>query len=43
MAKVVSLAQIEGALAGIDVVAIMERAFVGYSRGEVMVPPVVNL
>lgn len=43
MAKVMSLAQIEGALAGIDVVAIMERAFVGYSRGEVMVPPVGEL
>jgi ornithine cyclodeaminase len=40
MAKVYSRAQIEGVLDPQDIIAAMEEAFVAYSRGEAVVPPV---
>lgn len=43
MTKIVGLAEIEKALVRIDAIAIMERAFAAYSRGEVTVPPVGEL
>ena len=43
MTEIVRLPDIERALARIDIVAAMERAFASYSRGEVTVPPVGEL
>ncbi|MGH8242055.1 MAG: ornithine cyclodeaminase family protein [Steroidobacteraceae bacterium] len=43
MTRVFSLPQIEWALGGVDVVAAMERAFVAYSSGRAVVPPVGEL
>jgi len=40
MAKVYTRAQIEQVIRPAEVIAAMERAFVAYSRGEVVVPPV---
>ncbi len=43
MATVYTRAQIERMLKPADVIAAMERAFVAYSRGEAVVPPVGQL
>ncbi len=43
MTRVVTLGEIEAALAGVDVVAGMEEGFVAYSEGRVTVPPVGEL
>jgi ornithine cyclodeaminase len=43
MTRVVTLPEIEKALAGLDLLAAMEEGFVAYSDGEVIVPPVGEL
>ena len=43
MTRVLDWKQIEAALEGIDLVAAMERAFVAYSEGRAVVPPVGEL
>lgn len=43
MTRIWSLPQIEEALASVDLVAAMERAFVAYSSGRAVVPPVGEL
>jgi ornithine cyclodeaminase/alanine dehydrogenase-like protein (mu-crystallin family) len=43
MARVVELAEIERALAGIDLIGEIETGFVAFSEGKVMVPPVGEL
>jgi ornithine cyclodeaminase len=43
MTTVVGLQQINAALAGVDVVAAMARAFSAYSAGQAVVPPVAEL
>ena len=43
MTRVLGLAELRAALEGVDLVAAMERAFVAYSEGRAVVPPVGEL